>query len=295
MKIKKMLVVFTMLMCATFGFNTFGVGINSKVDIYIWAIPGPVRANVSAFENWSTNLVQQFYANGMKPAGALGYRLLPEHIIQSSSLTNNTLWFVIRVVAKDPDYRFLPSKLSFRGNSSDSLNYLATTASLSFDTNYTYTPRFYGIIWGSGGPRVNDTILSTSSSGKISEVPVNEVIFIGAQLNYFVTANAETMTAWIMGFSDYSVNGTWTLLDGMTNHASKTLHTKHTPSNPWISISATTTTVTLGADMETNSTAILYSSPRIPPIWKVEGVMNAGDLITFPQIGNQGYFKLISQ
>lgn len=279
------------------GVNTPSAEINSSVasvDMYITAVLGPVRANTNAFEAWSAATIAYMYQNGGQIQSNVigGHKLLPAYITQTPAQTNNTIWFVIHVVSKDPNYKFLPSKLSFVGGSSDNSNYLATASSLASDPNYTYSPRFWGINWGSGGMRVNDTILSTPGSGKISEVPASEAIFIGAQLNYYMA----DYSAWIMGFSDYSVNGTWSLNDGTnTAHASITLHTKIIPSLPWLSLSTTSSTAVLGADMETNTTAILYSAPKLPPVWKKEGVMNSGDITILPKNPVQSYFKLVLQ
>lgn len=266
----------------------------SQVNIYITAITGPVRANTNAFEAWSTSVVPYYHAHGQVPTNVVTLtQLVLANITQTAAQTNNTVWFLVHVVSKDPAYKFLPSKLSFVGGSSDSSNYLATAASLSSDPNYTYSSRFYGVNWGSGGAGVNDIILSTSADGKISEVPVNEVIFIGAQLNYFMA----DYSPWIMGFADYSVHGTWTFADGTNSaHASKTLHTKATISSPWISLDVINkTSSVIGAAMGTNTSAILYSSPQMPPTWKVEGAMNDGDTVVLQKDPSQYYFKLVAQ
>lgn len=202
-----------------------GVSGEPQFVIYTIAVLGPHPSRPGA-NSFATNLVQQWYKNG-SVANALDYRLKTEYIAQPADLSSNTIWFVTRVVAKDPAFKFTPDNLRFIGKSSDSGNVLGKTE--VFNTlNYIYTAKAMGVNWSAAGRGVSDSL---QMSGSYADVPVNEFITAGVVSKYFNFTDSESyanLDAALQNQPDFRVTGTWQLMQGSTVlvSASKTLRMK---------------------------------------------------------------------
>lgn len=277
----------------------------SSYNVYVWMVKGPVRANAAEFDVWSAAEVENVYTKG-RPSAPLpfDYSLKTADIAQQSpQFTNRTLWFMVRVTTKNPATKFYANKLRFEASSSDTNHYLASAVSLDSDPNFTFTSPFQGVVWN-GAPRNSDTRYTTPASGNLSQVPVNETIFIGGQVPYFVYANASQLAnidSYIMNHTNFVVTGKWSLVGSEGSevaHASKSLATKIAPLRPLISLAVgkSPDNYYIGANMDDNVSAILYSTPAMgpAPVWTELGTINSGEQYIRPQNSEQ-YFKLVPQ
>lgn len=287
----------------------------SPVSIYVYPILLPVTTN-AAFESAATNAVMETYVSDT-PSGTLGHTLMPSYIAQSSdSYTNWTLWFLVDVRGRDSSVLFSPTNLVFDFWSSDYVsNADLLGTSRVYDnpnSNYVMTPSAMGILYGSGGPGVNDTLLAEGGWSQM----VNRFIFIGASGNVFGYSDMNGMgdiTSYMDSFTNYLVTGTWSLMPpggagasigyaGNPVTAHVTLQTFDRPIRPVLDISLDQAgNVDVGVDMSTNQTAILRFFPDLTlpsPGGTVIGTWNAGDTPfafppTDPSSGNQGFFDAI--
>ena len=288
-----------MVAICVLGWTNSAVSAETQVDIYIWAVAGPVRGNTNAFEEFSTNLVREIYLKG-GPTNDLGHRVTADLVSQPTSLLSNTVWFAIKAVGRNGG-TFYPSQLMFEGNSSDTNNYLKSRSSLSAP-NTTYTPRLLGVVYGAGGPRSND-VLYASTPSNLSDIPVNECIFIGAQATYFTYGNNAQRGAiqdFITSFNNWTLSGSWSLTNGTSvlGRATRTLETTRAPAQPVLSVSSVSNQVTVGVNMEIYNSAILYSTEGLqngPTGWNIERTINAGDTIPQTSGAQKKFFKAVLQ
>ena len=287
----------------------------APVSIYVYPILLPVSSS-SAFMSAATNTVMQTYVSGT-PLGTLGHKLVPSYIAQSvDSYTNWTLWFLVDIRGRDSSVFFSPTNLSFNFWSSDyvtNADLLGTTRVYNNpNTNYTMTPSAMGVLYGSGGPGVNDNLVAQGGWNQM----VNRFIFIGASGNAFGYNDASGMgniSSYMQSFTNYLVTGTWSLMPpgpgssggigyaGNPVTAHVTLQMTDQPIRPVLDIRLQDGEVNVGIDVSTNQTAILRFFPNLPFGSEGEtviGTWNAGDapfafLPTDPSSGNQGYFDAI--
>jgi len=298
------------MLCMAVGLNVSqaqqpkDVVVTQPVLIYVSAIPGPTTNNQVAYQNWIANVIPQMYSKeiGGTPlvvinqlTNDLGYILQIPYVSQPTSLNSNTAWFVVHVISTNASFKFLPGQLQFVEQSSDSSHLLSKT-NLFSDPSYIYAPGSWGIIWGSGGPRFNDTL----AAGYWNATPVNEFIFIGAMSKYFVYSSPSdymVISNYISGLPDFQLTGTWQFTDGDGNvitHASKTLHAKgvYAPGIPSIVDYYPPNGVKVGITAGTNDTWVLQSSPSIQyPFWTDVATVNGGDALVFPT-DQYGFWRL---
>lgn len=287
----------------------------SPVSIYVYPILLPVTTN-AAFESAATNAVMETYVSDT-PSGTLGHTLMPSYIAQSSdSYTNWTLWFLVDVRGRDSSVLFSPTNLVFDFWSSDYVsNADLLGTSRVYDnpnSNYVMTPSAMGVLYGSGGPGVNDTLLAEGGWSQM----VNRFIFIGASGNVFGYSDTNGMgdiASYMDSFTNYLVTGTWSLMppggagagigyagNAVTAHV--TLQTFDRPVPPVLDIYLDPAgNVDVGINMSTNQTSILRFFPNLgfpPGGGTVIGTWNAGDTPfafppTDPSSGVQGFFDTV--
>lgn len=262
----------------------------SQYNIFLYWTLGPVRTNQTsspAYDQWSKDITWSLYTN-QTMVKDVGYRLLPEYVLQPAGVLNsNTLHLMVRVVGKNGAKVSL-DMLRFSARSTDSTNNtLGNEYSLVGLTGLAYSPRAIGVNYGPGGARVSDA-LDMSGSGSLLK---DEIDFVGMQCKYFPYID---MTNWAQ-ITRYLTN---TVLDfrltgdcqvvGADNvvlgFAQRTLQVKGVPVQPILSINrSSVSNVLIGINMETNRTAIIFSSLKlVPSVWSLEGTYNANDVLQWP-------------
>lgn len=276
---------------------------SAPVLLYGVAVRGPAKSN-PAYPAWAADMVSRMYNGQSLGTNAVtGYYLDTTNISQDAVGTNqDTLWFMIHVVAADPSYSFSPHQLYFWEHSSDPGDSLADSDDLS-DTNIIYTSSALGIIWGSNGtnvgPRFNDTLLESQSWSQ----NVNEFIFIGAMSQYYTYTNAPSRLAidtYVDYWPDYELTGVWQFTYGSSSTllAKKTFYRKATPYPFKLSEQAIdpNNTVSLGVTAGTNDTYTIQYSPSVQyPQWTDAATVNAGWNEGWIHTNRMGYFRWTMQ
>jgi len=276
---------------------------------------GPVIMYITGYQQWdpsspnyaaeAAQVVEGLYqsntiAGALSPANRT---LQVPYIAQfAGSITSQWFWASVHVVAKNPNYKFLPGYLTFTGSSTDRL--LNKTNSFA-DPTYYYDPASRGITWGPDGPRTSDQL----ASGYWTNTPVNEFISDGAASKYFLydysSYTWNQLTNYILGYaSDYAVTLKWTFNDGTNNpvSASITLHTKQsTPAGTMTIRQSSVDQVVLGLDGSVDDSWILESAPKVKGsstanmTWGIEASMNAGDAYPRSTAPGQYYYRVQKQ
>lgn len=287
-----------LLVLALLSFLIHSVYAESNYDVFTYWVRGPVRTNTVSspdYDQWSTNEVMNLYKN-MTLTDNLGHSLTTEMITQpASTLTNQTLHLVVRIVGKN-GAKVALNNLRFSESSSDSGNTMANSYSLVGAQNIVYSPRALGITYGSGGARVNDTIDTTSNGSAFKD----EIVFIGMQSVYYVYTSAGNL-AQINDYmtrivSNYQLTGLVEVVNTSDNtvlgHALRVLMVSGAPVQPILSItSGANNTAVISSNIGTNQSAILYSTSDVGmPVWSVESTINSGD--TFTSSGGNKFFRL---
>ncbi len=281
---------------------------NSRFDINMYAIRGPQRGTPE-FDVWSPALVDSMRKHGdrgmLTNAYLLSRRMTAAEVSAMVGATNGeAIWFPIHVIAKSAEDKFRADLLTFYGDSSDRNNYLDGSASLAADPNYTFTHRLVGVLWGSGGRGVNDTVFSSVINGNLSSRMVNELIFIGAQLNFFTYQDDAGFTAihnYVESHSNFVIKGTWVLRDTASNvlaMSSISRGTKYGPlvtdmATPIVTRDGTNIWVTIPMRIPYENSVILERTFGLPARWEGLGIWNPGQLARFP-IGtnSMAFFRL---
>ena len=260
-------------------------------NVFLYALLGPTKASPN-YNTWSTNAVWEL-SQTKSLAGNLSGKLIAEYLTQATpDLTNDTLWFAVRVVSKDPANKFSLSQLQFVERSSDSGNSLASSYTLSTITNLIYSQRAIGIIWGSGGAGSSSTILDYNDG----TIPVNEICLIGMESPYFQYSVA-TVSNFISSFTNFMVTATCQVVgtDGIiVASAQKTLQTVGNTMPPVLSIVDLGTNVLVGFNMETNRTAVIRSSTDVTiPFanWTLEATVNSGDALSRAKTDQYRFYR----
>jgi hypothetical protein len=251
----------------------------------------------SLYITTASNVVHDIYMDGKPSIAVTNHVLHTGYVWQPANHTNHSLWFSVRVVAKDANYRFLPGCLTFIGKST--AGWLDKTNVFTDPMNYySYTSK--GVIWAPElGPRVSDT----SASGYWKNTPVNEFIFNGAA-SRFGSGTYQSVDDYIYSFpDDFKVTGTWIFDDGTNNpvRTSVTLHTKKNPSNGILAIRVFTNAVNviIGMNSSDEDSWIVQSAPKVVVSqmnWSDDTTMSAGDIIIRPAVGvSQRYWRAILQ
>jgi len=292
---RKTLSVFTVAFLALV---SFAIPANAQredqFNAYMYVVRGPLVANATAFNAWSTNAVWKLYANQNLSDQDIGYRLTADAITQrSSDLTDETLWFAVRVVSKDTKTMFSLDMLQFSESSSDPGNTMMNMYLPALTENVSYSRRAIGVIWSPGGPRVSDTILDGMQDATNL---VNELCFVGMQSKYFQYPLA-TVDNYISGFTNFLVTGKCEVVNasGMVlATVQRTVQTVGSPISPRLSITPVGgPLVRVGLNMQPGRTAILMSTPQLKsPSWAIEATLNAGDEVV-RNMENGKFFRAI--
>ncbi len=269
----------------------------SLYNARIWAVPGYVRANTNAFEQWSTNLLSELLlTDGF--SNKFGHALASTNVMQPTSTpTNMGIWYIAHIAAKSPAHRFRLSNMKAVIRTSDPGNILRSTNELNA-ANVTFTKRVIGIQWN-GAPRSADRILDSQGDGNLADVDVDEAMVLMIQSKYFNHASQEdrdAINAFIYGFPNWQETCTIALNGdgGVLASAVKTLETKRTPLLPIINLTANATDVTIGLNLEGLNSVLLYTRPKVTAKWQLLSTGNAGDTFTRPA-GDQGYYQAFLQ
>lgn len=291
---------FTANVCQAAPANTEGP-VTIYVTPYLQWDSSPTNVVYPGYTAYSAEVVQSMYESNSISGSISDHKLLTSYVAQpnaeSGYVTSKWLWASVRVVAKDPAYRFLPKYLRFESTSTDGL---LNGVQYFTNVNYSYTYSSRGVTWDSVGPRHGDTV----ANGFWKDSMINEFIFNGAATPYFRCGSSYTMTdlnGYLFGFVvDYAVTLKWTFDDGTNQPVSAqiTLHTKKSASNGELGIVRSGANVVLGITGNSDDSWILQSAPRVPKgtntvvmDWHDEASMNAGDVYIRPTTPGQYYWR----
>lgn len=236
--------------------------INPVVSIYTIAVWGP-PTNAPGFIPWANTVVSNLYNNVILTND---WRLQTPYFVQNSTnQTNNTVWYATHLISNNTNYMFSPTGLTFNASSSDPANVFYAT--FSYNTgNFIYTPQAMGVVWGPGGARKSDTLLTTGSWTNM----VNEFVFIGHESTYWICTNATQYNQVDNYFSGATVNmrttGTFTFNNGINPavSASKSFYRQTSPNAPKLTISG-----------NRNQTETISLNPISPyDSWIIQGTLN---------------------
>lgn len=272
----------------------------SPFNIYMYVVRGSIRTQAidPTYDSWSHAAAMELYTNMTLTNKDVGFRLLTEHITQPSVVadrTNNTIHYVVRIVGKNGAKVSL-SMLKLTQRSSDPNNTLANSYSLADVPNLSYSPRALGITYGPGGPRTSD-IIDNVGPGDALKDEVVAVLLQGRYYTYNNPANYAQVENYVTNFIvGYELTGTCEIVGHVNAIARRTLQARGMPIPPTLSIANHNNGSSLGINMESGRTAILYSRPN-PRFgeWSIESTMNAGDLIHRSTGGSMKCYKAILQ
>ncbi len=255
----------------------------SPVTMRVWHVLGPVGPITNtAVRSAISNMVFQVYKNG-KPDGALGYRLKAEYITQeSSSLTNMTMYSIVRILSKDASFKFQASNVELDQLSSDHLQNGTWVNSLKQNVLFTnenigFSEILMGFNYGPSGSYFNgDSILV---GGSITN-EVSGVIMVADST--FFTASKAAVENYMSGFpTDFSTTLEWKLNGpaGVKSKVRKTMYQRGVPAPCFLGSNKGAGTLIMPINMGVLDSGILQSTDNISRQWNDENSVNAGDVI----------------
>jgi hypothetical protein len=258
----------------------------SRFDVFTYWIRGPIRTNSvtdAAYDPFATAVVSELYTNRTLQSRDVGHHLNTEYVTQqTANRTNETLHLAVRVVGRN-GAKVSGTMLEALMGSSDTANTLSNAYSIASVANPVYSAKMWGVTYGPGGERISDSLLRNSEP---ASTLVDEIVFVGMQCKYYTytdVANYAQIESYLTNYSpNFLLVGTWRVVQGtnVLGSAYRTLQVRGHPAQPVLSISDIDPKVRVGINMDTNRTANLYSSPKVPATgWKFEGTVNANDVL----------------
>jgi hypothetical protein len=277
--------------------ETYGLptGLNSHFNVFICALPGPVKSN-PIYQTWSVATTDAIRAHGQSDKFDTNHSLIVANISQPADNSNtNLIWFGVKIAGKTVSDKLSLSMLRFTEHSSDSANSLANIYDLTTMTNLVYGPQAIGVVWNTNGPGYSDTVYDNSLVSGTNMV--NEIDFIGMQSPYYPysnTSGSNSISTYVYGFTNFLVTGNCAVVSNgvVLAYGQKTLQTVGDAPQPVLSIFGNPGQIWVGGDtIRTNTTIKLYHSDTVqPPVWSFVETMNSGD-IYFTTNYDLGFFR----
>jgi len=260
-----------------------------KFNVEIFAIRGPEKTT-AGFKAWGDSVVSSLYA--YRTLGIdTGYQLYADYVTEPADLSNNILWFAVRVTSRNPSDKFSLKMLRFV-ETSDMGNALGS--SYAPGASSVYSKNAVGVSWDASGHRLDGTVLSNGQDG---DTLVNELCFIGLQTTYFYPYSVQTVIAELTKLTDFSVNVKCSIVNSAGSTLAwgqRTLTMNSVPTPTKLSVKDLGDSIQISVEVDLRQTAVVQFTESLVPInWKTEATVNAvANTIVRPK-ASQGFYRVL--